>query len=56
MLNIVEICLITFGVVLVWRGFWGLMDIYIFPDNNQYYGTSTVPKNFESTAVGNAVY
>ena len=30
--------------------------IYIFPNNNRYYGTSTVLKNFESTAVGNAAY
>ena len=30
--------------------------IYIFPDSNQYYGTSTVLKHFESTVVGNAAY
>lgn len=25
--------LIAVAVVLVWRGAWGLMDLYIFPDN-----------------------
>jgi hypothetical protein len=24
---------IAFGVVLVWRGFWGIADLYIFPEN-----------------------
>ena len=24
---------IAFAVVSVWRGFWGLMDVYILPDN-----------------------
>ncbi|NIO44031.1 MAG: hypothetical protein GTN36_00555 [Candidatus Aenigmarchaeota archaeon] len=27
--------LITFAVVAVWRGFWGLMDEYLFPENYQ---------------------
>ena len=26
---------IAFGVVLVWRGIWGLADIYLFPENQQ---------------------
>lgn len=25
--------LIAFAVIAVWRGFWGLMDIYLFPEN-----------------------
>ena len=25
--------LIVFAVIAVWRGFWGLMDIYLFPNN-----------------------
>lgn len=25
--------IIGIGVILVWRGFWGLADIYLFPQN-----------------------
>jgi hypothetical protein len=25
--------LISFAVISFWRGLWGLMDLYIFPDN-----------------------
>ena len=25
--------LIAFAVVAVWRGFWGLLDVYLFPEN-----------------------
>jgi len=25
--------LITFAVVSIWRGFWGLLDEYLFPEN-----------------------
>lgn len=25
--------IITFAVVCLWRGIWGLLDIFIFPDN-----------------------
>lgn len=28
-----HVVLIAVAVVLVWRGAWGLMDLYIFPDN-----------------------
>jgi len=27
--------LIAFAVVSVWRGFWGLLDEYLFPENYQ---------------------
>lgn len=26
--------LIAMSVVLFWRGAWGLMDLYVFPDND----------------------
>lgn len=29
----IRILQIAVAVVLVWRGAWGLMDLYIFPDN-----------------------
>ena len=25
--------IISFAVVAVWRGFWGLMDLYLLPEN-----------------------
>lgn len=28
-----KLLLLAIGVVAVWRGVWGLMDIYLFPDN-----------------------
>jgi len=28
----IEFFLIVVGIVLVWRGVWGLSDIYIFPE------------------------
>ncbi len=28
----IRILQIVIAVVLVWRGLWGLMDLYIFPD------------------------
>ncbi len=27
---------IAFAVISFWRGIWGLMDIYMFPDNLEY--------------------
>jgi hypothetical protein len=24
---------LAIGVVAIWRGVWGLMDLYLFPDN-----------------------
>jgi len=24
---------VIFAIVLLWRGVWGLLDIYLFPDN-----------------------
>lgn len=29
-----RIMLIAMSVVLFWRGAWGLMDLYVFPDND----------------------
>ena len=26
---------IAFAVISFWRGVWGLMDVYLFPDNYQ---------------------
>ena len=26
---------IAFAVIAFWRGVWGLMDLYFFPDNNE---------------------
>jgi hypothetical protein len=26
----------VFGVILVWRGIWGLMDLYLFPDHPEF--------------------
>jgi len=31
--SLAQVVLIAVAVVLVWRGAWGLMDLYIFPDN-----------------------
>jgi hypothetical protein len=31
--NPFSVILIATSVVLFWRGAWGLMDLYIFPDN-----------------------
>jgi len=28
-----QLLLLAIGVVLVWRGLWGLIDIYLFPNN-----------------------
>ena len=28
-----EILLLVFAVVFVWRGIWGLADLYLFPSN-----------------------
>lgn len=28
----IRILQIVIAVVLIWRGLWGLMDLYIFPD------------------------
>jgi hypothetical protein len=25
----------VFGIVTIWRGIWGLMDLYLFPDQPQ---------------------
>jgi hypothetical protein len=30
---IVKILPIILAIVFVWRGTWGLMDLYVFPDN-----------------------
>ena len=29
-----RIMLIAISVVLFWRGAWGIMDLYVFPDND----------------------
>lgn len=29
----IRVLQIAIAIVLVWRGAWGLMDLYIFPDN-----------------------
>lgn len=26
----------VFGVILVWRGLWGLMDLYLFPGHPEF--------------------
>lgn len=31
--QIIFAIIIAFAVIAVWRGFWGLMDIYLFPEN-----------------------
>ena len=31
--NNFKIFLLAIAIVAVWRGVWGLMDIYLFPDN-----------------------
>jgi len=28
-----SLLLLAIGIVAVWRGVWGLMDIYLFPEN-----------------------
>jgi hypothetical protein len=34
---------IVIGVVMVWRGIWGLLDYYLFPNNPALsYGISTL--------------
>lgn len=30
--NFLEELLIVIGVVLIWRGMWNIMDMYMFPD------------------------
>lgn len=38
-----RILLIAVAIVLVWRGAWGLMDLYVFPDHDLFsYITSLV--------------
>lgn len=32
--SLVHVILIAVAVVLFWRGAWGLMDLYVFPDND----------------------
>ena len=34
--------IVVFGVVLVWRGLWNLIDIYIFPGNPVFSSVVTV--------------
>ena len=29
-----EILLVAFAVISFWRGVWGLMDLYLFPNNH----------------------
>jgi len=31
-----ELFLLAIGVVFVWRGVWGLSDLYLFPDNETF--------------------
>lgn len=32
--SLTHIILIAVAVVLFWRGAWGLMDLYVFPNND----------------------
>ncbi len=32
--SFLHIILIAMAVVLFWRGAWGLMDLYVFPEND----------------------
>ena len=34
--QIIFAIIIAFAVVSFWRGVWGLMDLYIFPDNYNF--------------------
>lgn len=31
--NVARALIIAFAIVSFWRGVWGLMDIYLFPNN-----------------------
>jgi Mg/Co/Ni transporter MgtE len=39
---IAKAMLVGFGVVLFWRGAWGLMDLYLFPGNEHLSFVSSI--------------
>jgi len=40
--DILPIIIATIAIVGFWRGFWGLMDIYLFPQNKILSLTSSI--------------
>ena len=37
------VVLVAFSVIAFWRGLWGLIDLYLFPDNPAFrYWTSLI--------------